>query len=89
MVHPKTAGGNSATPRKLCNFYPRLSLETVFPALKLPQNCYIMNIGSPTHHILFLRDNPHNVTKYESKGILKIPISELLSESEGFQCKVH
>ena len=31
---------------KYCNFYPRLSLETVFPALKLTQICYInMNIS--------------------------------------------
>ena len=30
-----------ATPGKFCNFPPLLSLETVFPALKLTQNCYL------------------------------------------------
>ena len=40
--------GSSATPRKLCSFYPRLSWKTVLPALNLPQNCYIMTIGSST-----------------------------------------
>ena len=29
-------GGSSATPGKLCNFYTNLSLEAVFPALRLP-----------------------------------------------------
>ena len=38
--------------RKLCNFYPHVRLETVFPALKLSQNCYInMNIPHSLHHI--------------------------------------
>ena len=40
-------GGDSATPRKFCNFYSHLSLETVFPALKVIENCYInMTISS-------------------------------------------
>ena len=45
--------GSGTTPRKSCNFYPHLTLKTVFPALKLPQNCYMMNIESnfPTQHI--------------------------------------
>ena len=30
-----------AFPGKFCNFYPHLRLETVFPALKLTQNCCI------------------------------------------------
>ena len=34
-------GVGSAAPEKLCNLYPHLSLETVFPALKLTQNCYL------------------------------------------------
>ena len=33
-------------PRKSCNFSALLSLETVFPALKLIENCYLnMNIS--------------------------------------------
>ena len=44
-------GSSSATPMKLCILYSYLSLETLFPALKLPQNCFITNIGSPTHQI--------------------------------------
>ena len=44
-------GGCSASPGKLCNFYPHLSLITVFPALKVPQNYYIMTSGSSTQHI--------------------------------------
>ena len=45
--------GSGITPRKSCNFYLHLSLKTVLPALKLPQNCYIMNIepNFPTQHI--------------------------------------
>ena len=39
-------------PRKnLHFFYHHLSLEMMLPALKLLQNCCIMNIDSPTHHI--------------------------------------
>ena len=46
-------GGSSTTPRKCCNFYPHLSMETVLPALKLSQNSHIRNIDSDfcTHHI--------------------------------------
>ena len=38
---PNRVGGRRgvATPGTLCNFYPHLSLKTVFPALKLTQNC--------------------------------------------------
>ena len=32
-------------------FYPHLRLQIVFPALNLPQNCYIMAIVSSTQHI--------------------------------------
>ena len=44
---PKTVWGSgwSQNPMKNFNFYPHLSLETVSPAFKLIQNCYInMNI---------------------------------------------
>ena len=43
--------GSIATPGKPCHFYPHLSLEMVFPVVKLSQKYYIMNIGSPAHHI--------------------------------------
>ena len=31
----------TATAGIFCNLYPHLCLETVFPALKLTQNCYL------------------------------------------------
>ena len=38
--------GEVKTPGKFCNYFPHLSFETVFPVLKLTQNCYIkMNIS--------------------------------------------
>ena len=45
----KTAGGLACWEW----YNPHLSLETVLPALKLPHNCYIINIKSdfPTHYI--------------------------------------
>ena len=45
---PKTAwSGSGGTPRKICNVYPHLRLETVFPALKQSQNYYAnMKIGN-------------------------------------------
>ena len=81
----KTAGDlrwwQQCNPRKTCNFYPHLRLQ-VFPALNLPQNCYIMTLGCPyPAHIPCLKDNPYNLTKCKgkmSKG--KIPISQLSSE---------
>ena len=33
--------GDDATPGKYYNLYRNLSLETVFPALKLTQNSYV------------------------------------------------
>ena len=56
----------------------------IYSALKLPENCYIINIGSPTHHkyIPCLKENPHNLAKYESKETSKNPISQLFSELE-------
>ena len=82
----------SATPGNSCYFHSHLSLETAFPALKLTQNCYItMNLKtsklilncvrplSPTN-LLYLKDYPHNLTKYEIKKTSKISISQLFSE---------
>ena len=83
-----------ATPGKLCSFSNDLSLEAVFPVLKLTQNCYInMNIfflkkGSLiinwvpfcATNILCLKKFPYNPTKHEMKGTSKIPISQLFSE---------
>ena len=40
-----------AAVQTLENFYPHLSLKTVFPSLNLLQNCQIMNIGCPSQHI--------------------------------------
>ena len=31
----------TAAAGTFCNLYPHLCLETVFPALKLTQNCYL------------------------------------------------
>ena len=79
-----TVGGSgSTTPGKCFNSYHHLSLETVFPALKLTQNYYIKKyffLGNwqfthklglhlfPTN-ILCLKDYPHNLTKHmKSKG---------------------
>ena len=51
LVCPKydCRSGGTATPEKVRNSYSYLSLETVFPVLKLTQNCYI-NI-----HTFFLK----------------------------------
>ena len=35
-----------ATPGKVCNFFPLLSLETAFPALKLTQSFYLIMSNS-------------------------------------------
>ena len=48
-----TSGG-TATPWKVCNIYSHLSLETVFPFLKLTQKCYINT------HTFFLKNWPFN-----------------------------
>ena len=52
MVCPKYdwRSGVTATPEKVCKIYSHLSLETVFPVLKLTQNFYI-NI-----HTFFLKN---------------------------------
>ena len=34
-------GAGDTAIGKLCNLYPHLCLETVFPVLKLTQNCYL------------------------------------------------
>ena len=46
-------GDSSASSGKLWNFYPNLSYTCKHSLHKtlVPQNCFIMNIGSPTHHI--------------------------------------
>ena len=49
--HCILCGGISATSGKCCNFYSHLSLKTVFSALTLLENCYIMNNSSPIQHI--------------------------------------
>ena len=82
----------SAATRKFCNLYPHLCLETVFPALKLTQNCYLhynmtiffLKTGSliidcllPMPHVV-LKNFSHHLTKYEGKGTSKISIFKLL-----------
>ena len=78
----------------ICNFYPHLSLRTLFPALKLTQLCFInLNIffflenwqfnhklAPLPLHIPSLKDCPHNLTKYESKQNSEIPVFQLFSE---------
>ena len=87
--------GDLRTLGKLCSFSPLLSLETVFPALKVTQNCYLnVNISFfenwPFNHILgplrfstnilCLKNYPHNLTKYEINRPSKIPISHFFTE---------
>ena len=50
----------------------------VVVTFKPPQNIYKVNIQlwlPYPSHIPYLKDNVHNLTKYESKGTSKIPIS--------------
>ena len=76
-------------------FLRHLGFKTLFPELKLTQNCYINidifckkywqfnhKLGLPpfSSNILCLKDYLHNLTKYEIKGTLQIPISQLFSE---------
>ena len=75
----KWGSGVVAAAKPQENFYPHLRLQTVFPAINLPQNCYIMTIASPTRHIypawkaiLTIRQN--------TKAREKILISQLFSE---------
>ena len=67
---------------KFCNSYPHLSLETVFPALKLTQiYCINMSIlenwlfnhklAAPLLLVPSLKDCPCNLIKYESKQKLE------------------
>ena len=81
--------GGSHNLRKFCNFFPHLSLETVFQALKRKQNFYInkyehffsLKIGK-LGLLLCLECYPHNLTKYPIKGTSKTSISQLYSELE-------
>ena len=66
------------------NFYTYLSLKTVLSALKLLKllfnECRLpLSFSS---HIPCLKDNLHNLKKYESKGTSKISISQMVSELE-------
>ena len=56
---------------KRCNFYPHLSLETIFLALKLIQICCINMNTSFLENWQFnhkLAPLPHNLTKHGGKG---------------------
>ena len=74
----RIGGGSSATPGKVCSFYPHLNLEAVFPALN--QNCYMMNIAPQPANIPCLKDSPHNLIKDLSKRTSKTSISQLFSK---------
>ena len=65
------------TLRKLCNFCPELSKETVFFFFLL--NTPNFTLVSSTN-ILCLKDYPHNLTKYEIKWTTKIPVFQLFCE---------
>ena len=46
VPNPVGGSGGSPNPGTFCNFYTHIRLETVFPAFKLTQNCYVtMNIS--------------------------------------------
>ena len=80
-----------------CYFYSHLSLETVFPSIKLTQIYYInMSIFFflKTGNLIFncvptsptntphMKENPYNLTKYKIKETLKTQISQLFKELE-------
>lgn len=68
-------GEGGAAPGKSCKFYPHLGFKTVFPAFKLPENCYTDTcIFFLETHMLYMKDYPDNLTNKESKGFSKIPI---------------
>ena len=74
-----------ATPGKVCKFSPHLTLKSVFPELKLKQNCYTnMNfffrqnwqfnhkVGPPfSTNIMYLKDYFYILTKYGIKATSK------------------
>ena len=73
----------TATAGTFCDLYPHLCLETVFPALKLAQNCYLhYNINIfflKTANLIINWLHPHHLTKNEGKGT-KISIFKLFGE---------
>ena len=72
-------GCSSGNPGKFHNFYPHLSLQTLFPALTMPQNCYIVTTGSLTQHIYPAWKTILTIWQ-NMKAREKIPITQLLSE---------
>ena len=72
--------GSSATPRKrLPSFKLENSASSTQTATKLLHNEYQLRLPYPSH-IPCLKDNFHNLTKYECKETFKIPISLLFKE---------
>ena len=82
---------------KLCNFYPHLSLETLFPVLKLRQICSINIIFPFLENWQFdhklaprplytprLKGCPHNLTKYEKRWNSKTLIFNSLVNCDNF-----
>ena len=47
MLYSKQLANESRSTARgtFCNLYPHLCVETVFPAFKLTQNCYLHNIN--------------------------------------------
>ena len=83
---------------KFCNFYPHLSLKTIFLGLKLTQNCCKnMNISFLENWqfnqrlallLLYkpiLKNCPRDLTKYESKQNSKISSFHLFRELEDIE----
>ena len=89
----KQLGALETVSGKFCNFYPHVTLEIVFPALKLAKICCInMDISFSENwqfnlklaHLSYSRTMPEWLSsqsyKYKSKGNSKIPIFELFSK---------
>ena len=74
---PKTAGGFGVVAAVQSK---KVAIFTLIVAVtKLLHNEYRLRLPYPSH-IPCLKDNPQNLTKYESKGTLKIPISQMFSK---------
>ena len=86
---------DSTTPGKNCIFYSHLSLETVFPALKVIHNCFIkveisfswkcqfyhkLDPSLSATNIPCLKEYTRNLTKDKIKGTSEISISQLFIE---------
>ena len=85
---PKTAGRfetvTAVQPQKTLQFLPSCKIGNSFSSTQTVTKLlykYEHSSLSPSH-IPRLREHPHNRTKYKSKETSKIPISQIISESE-------